>query len=167
MINVAWFCFFPPVLFKYRYWEYKCHSEHFDVTYRSSGWKRSQHYVYPMACISHGANQPDDALPVQWQTWSPCVPRATGMSSSELYHVVNLSCLLLIIHKLNVFNHLASLNLLECSSASSSAAIRLAGHQRLLPATIGIHHLVEVTELRRFEINWNFLVLINENFFPN
>ena len=36
---------------------------------------------------------------------------------------------------------------------ASSAAIRLAGHQRHLSATIGIHQLVEVTELRRFEIN--------------
>ena len=44
--------------------------------------------------------------------------------------------------------------------SSSSAAVRLAGHQRLLPATVNIQQLVEVIELRCFEINCNFLVLI-------
>ena len=62
------------------------------------------------------------------------------------------------IHKLNVFNHLASLNLLECSSTFEGCSL----HPQLLldlPVTVGIHQLVEVTELRRFEINWNFFVL--------
>ena len=48
-----------------------------------------------------------------------------------------------------------------------SAACRLNGH--LLPlTTIGsIHQFEEVIELGYIEINCNFIVFVNNNFFPN